>query len=155
MARWIESWLPGSPAEGDGRDGGHPGARFGLPAQGPGAVAGTGRRILGLVADWLLCYALVLAFAGLDAVGAPSTGWYILAVWFVITSLTVAVFGTSPGHVLLGLRVARTDMAQFVGVPRAVLRTAMIAVVLPPIFRDDDGRGWHDRATTTIVVRTR
>lgn len=154
MARWIESWLPGSPT-GDDRVDGHPGQRFGLPADGANAVAGTGRRILGVGVDWLLSYALVLAFTGLDAVGAPETGWWILGVWFVITSLTVAVLGMTPGHVLLGLRVARTDMAQFVGVPRAMLRTAMIALVLPPIFRDTDGRGWHDRAATTIVVRTR
>jgi hypothetical protein len=36
-----------------------------------------------------------------------------------------------------------------------LLRTALIALVLPPIFRDEDGRGWHDRATRTVVVRTR
>jgi len=40
-------------------------------------------------------------------------------------------------------------------VPRALLRTLLIAVVLPPLVRDSDGRGWHDRAATTIVVRTR
>jgi len=42
-----------------------------------------------------------------------------------------------------------------VGVPRAVLRTALLALVLPALARDGDGRGWHDRASGTIVVRTR
>jgi hypothetical protein len=46
-------------------------------------------------------------------------------------------------------------MAQFVGVPRAMLRTLLVVLVLPPLARDHDGRGWHDRATTTIAVRTR
>ena len=41
------------------------------------------------------------------------------------------------------------------GVPRALLRTALIALVLPPLFRDDDGRGWHDLAARSVVVRTR
>jgi hypothetical protein len=42
-----------------------------------------------------------------------------------------------------------------VGLPRALLRTLLLGIVVPPIVRDDDGRGWHDRATRTIVIRTR
>ena len=45
--------------------------------------------------------------------------------------------------------------SSLVGVPRAVLRTALIALVLPALARDADGRGWHDRAADTVVVRTR
>jgi uncharacterized RDD family membrane protein YckC len=26
---------------------------------------------------------------------------------------------------------------------------------VPPLVRDVDGRGWHDRAAGTVVVRTR
>jgi hypothetical protein len=51
--------------------------------------------------------------------------------------------------------VASIDSAAVIGVPRAVLRTALIAVVVPPLVRDRDGRGWHDRATRTVVVRSR
>ena len=153
MARWIESWLPGSPT-GNGGGPGHPGERFGLPATGHYAVAGLARRVGGVCIDWLLAYLLVLLVAGTDAIGTPEFSWWILGTWFVLTSLMVAVLGTAPGHLALGMRVARTDMASYVGVPRALLRTAMIAVVLPPFLRDDDGRGWHDRASTTIVVRT-
>ena len=91
--------------------------------------------------------------AGVDALGTPGFSWWVLGTWYVITALTVAVLGSTPGHLALGMRVARTDMAQHVGVPRALLRTAMIAVVLPVLFLDADGRGWHDRASTTIVVR--
>jgi hypothetical protein len=56
---------------------------------------------------------------------------------------------------LFGIRVASIDSAAVIGVPRAVLRTALIAVVVPPLVRDADGRGWHDRATRTVVVRSR
>lgn len=151
MARWIESWLPGSPT---GRGGpGHPGARFGLPESGHYAVAGVGRRIVGVCLDWALATVLVLAVAGPAALGTPDVRWWVLGTWFMITTLMVAVLGSSPGHLALGMRVARTDMAGVVGVPRALLRTAMIAVVLPVFFLDADGRGWHDRASTTIVVR--
>ncbi|MEJ8277355.1 RDD family protein [Pseudonocardia spirodelae] len=154
MARWIESWLPGSsPGGGDG-PAAHPGERFGLPASGHYSVAGFGRRVGGVCIDWFLCYLLVLLVAGVDALGTAEFSWWVLGAWFVLTSLSVAVLGTSPGHRALGMRVARTDMATHVGVPRAVLRTAMVAVVLPPFLRDADGRGWHDRASSTIVVRT-
>lgn len=153
MARWIDSWLPGSPTGSDGTT--HRGARFGLPETGHYAVAGFGRRMLGVAIDWVLAYLLVLLVAGTEAVGTSEFGFWILGTWLVITVLTVAVIGSSPGHLALAMRVARTDMAPQVGVPKALLRTVMIAVVLPPFFLDADGRGWHDRASTTIVVRVR
>lgn len=154
MARWIESWLPASPV-GSGSGTGHPGQKFGLPADGVNATAGFGRRLAAIFVDWMVAYLLTLAYVGVDAIGAPDTSSTILFVWFALTVLSTALLGTTIGKVALGLRVARTDMARFVGVPRALLRTFLIALVLPPLARDQDGRGWHDRATATIVIRTR
>ncbi|ANY05206.1 RDD family protein [Pseudonocardia sp. HH130630-07] len=154
MARWIESWLPGSPAGSGDRPGGHRGERFGLPASGHYSVAGFGRRVLALCIDWLLAYLLVLLVGGAEALATTEFRWWVLGTWFVVTVLMVAVLGATPGHLALRMRVARTDMGQQVGIPKALIRTAMIAVVLPPFFLDSDGRGWHDRASTTIVVRT-
>ena len=51
--------------------------------------------------------------------------------------------------------MASVDSAAVIGIPRALLRTVLVALVLPPLIRDGDGRGWHDRAARTIVVRTR
>ncbi len=153
MARWIESWLPGTPG-GTGAEG-HPGERFGLPADGVNATAGFGRRFLALFLDWLLAYLIALAFLGTEGLADPNIRWVVLAIWYVLTVLGVAIIGMTPGKVAAGIRVARTDMAQFVGVPRAMLRTLLIVLVLPPLARDHDGRGWHDRATTTIAIRTR
>lgn len=150
MARWIESRRIGTP---DGAD--HPGAKFGLPADGVNATAGFGRRLAAIFVDWVVAEILTLAFLGFAALDAPNTSWTVLLVWYVLTVLPTALFGMTAGMVVLGLRVARTDMAQFVGVPRALLRTLLIGLVIPPLIRDDDGRGWHDRATTTIVIRTR
>ncbi len=154
MARWIESWLPGSPA-GPGVTPPYPGEKFGLPADGVNATASFGRRLAAIFVDWMIAYVLTLAVVGVDALGAPDTSWTILGVWYLLTVLPTAVLGMTAGMVVLGLRVARTDMARFVGVPRALLRTVLIALIIPPLARDADGRGWHDRATTTIVIRTR
>lgn len=137
---------------GEGTAGGHPGSRFGLPAQGVSSVAGFGRRLAAVTLDWLLGYLIAGLFTGPGIVTAPFT---VLGFWFLLTAVPVAVFGASAGMTALGIRVASIDSAAVVGVPRALLRTALIALLVPPLVRDTDGRGWHDRATRTIVVRTR
>ncbi|MGH3585159.1 MAG: RDD family protein [Pseudonocardia sp.] len=152
MSRWIDSWPPGTSA---GAGGDHRGQGLGLPAAGVNSVAGFGRRAAALVIDWLLAYGVAALLTGPGALEDPSLGWSVLGVWYLLTAVPVAVFGASPGKVALGLRVASLDSAVVIGIPRALLRTAMIAVVLPPLARDEDGRGWHDRATRTVVVRTR
>jgi uncharacterized RDD family membrane protein YckC len=38
---------------------------------------------------------------------------------------------------------------------RAMLRTLLLAVIVPAALVDADGRGLHDKVTGTVVVRTR
>jgi uncharacterized RDD family membrane protein YckC len=108
-----------------------------------------------LTVDWFIGYGIAAIFATPDPAINPWFGWLVLGVWFVLTAVPVAVFGASAGMMALGLRVASLDGRPTVGVAWALLRTALIAVVLPPLVRDADGRGWHDRAARTVVVRTR
>jgi len=147
--------MPGSAAyPAGGPPGNYPGERFGAPATGRGAAAGFGRRLAALTVDWLLGYLIAGLFAGPAALGSPNFSWTVMGVWFVLTAVAVAAFGITPGMAVLGIRVAPLQ-SNLVGVPRAVLRTALLALVLPALVRDADGRGWHDRAAATIVVRTR
>ena len=147
--------MPGSAAyPAGGPPGNYPGERFGAPATGRGAAAGFGRRLAALTLDWLLGYLIAGLFAGPDALASPNFSWTVMGVWFVLTAVAVAAFGITPGMAVLGIRVAPLQ-SNLVGVPRAVLRTALLALVLPALVRDADGRGWHDRAADTIVVRTR
>lgn len=156
VARWIDSWMPGAVAGPDGRGAGrHPGERLGLPASGVGAVAGWGRRLAALTVDWLLGYLLAALVANPDPGIDPLFSWYVMGVWIMLTAIPVAAFGASAGQTLLGIRVASLGDATVIGLPRALLRTLLIAVVVPPLVRDADGRGWHDRAARTVVVRTR
>jgi uncharacterized RDD family membrane protein YckC len=152
MSRWIESWLPGAST---GTSAGHAGERLGLPAAGVSSAAGFGRRAGALAIDWLLAYGVAALLTGPGALDDPNLGWYVLGVWYLLTAAPVAVFGASAGMTALGIRVASLDSLAVIGVPRALLRTALIALVLPPLARDEDGRGWHDRATRTVVVRSR
>jgi uncharacterized RDD family membrane protein YckC len=152
MRRWIGSGRSEPAAE---RAGPHPGDRFGLPAVGVGSAVGFGRRFAALTVDWLLGYLIAALFSGPDAIGGPTFSWTVLAVWYLLTAVPVAVFGASAGMTATGIRVASIDAAAVIGVPRSLLRTALIALVVPPLIRDADGRGWHDLAARTIVVRTR
>lgn len=157
MPRWTVPWLPGLDPEGDPAAGAYPGERLGVPPSGVGSVAGFGRRLAALTVDWFLANLIAGLFTGTSPLAGDrgqALPWIVLGVWFVLTAVPVAAFGSTPGMAALGLRVASLR-STLVGVPRAVVRTALLALVIPALARDGDGRGWHDRASDTVVVRTR
>ena len=151
MAREIGSWLSGPQSLGSGD--GYPGQRLGMPAEGTDSLAGLGRRTAAVMIDWLIAYGL----AGLGlASGVFSQSFLataVLLIWFVLGVASVRLFGFTPGQYLLGLRVASVDNRLHVGTGRAAARGLLIALVLPALFTDTDGRGFHDRLTGTAVVR--
>lgn len=151
MGREIGSWLSGPQSVGP--EDGYPGQRLGLPADGAGSVARMGRRLAALMTDWLIAYGI--AALGLT-VGLVSMAWLstsVLIVWFVLGVVSVRLFGFTPGQYLLGLRVASVDNRLHVGTGRAAARGLLIALVIPALFNDEDGRGIQDRLTATAVVR--
>ena len=124
------------------------GASLGLPAEGPGALASFGARIGAFLVD-AVGSALV---AGL--VTAPDLpGNWSLAAFAVVTVLTLIAFGQTPGMRLLGLRLAHPSQGQRLAPWRAVVRTALLCLLVPALVVDADGRGLHDRLTDTAVVR--
>ena len=151
MAREIGSWLSGPQSLGP--DDGYPGQRLGLPAEGPGSLARMGRRVGALTVDWLISYGL----AGLG----PATGLFssaflataVLLIWFVLGVVSVRLFGFTPGQYLAGLQVVSIDNRLHVGSGRAAARGLLIALVIPALFIDGDGRGIQDRLTATAVAR--
>ena len=132
---------------------GIPGQRLGLPALGPGSVAGWGRRIAALFIDWFAASLVVLIIArGTDpwTPGSLAQLWPLVA-WLVIVTVATGLSGASPAQHLLNLRVIRLDRRP-VGLWNGFVRTVLIALVVPPIVADVDRRGWHDLAAGTIVV---
>jgi uncharacterized RDD family membrane protein YckC len=122
----------------------YPGERFGLPSRGPGSVASMGRRVLALLIDWLLSMAI--------AYWLTRSQFWTIAVFAVEVYLLTVLTGTTVGKRLLGIRVIRTDGGP-VGFRWALVRTALLLTVVPPLLSDRDLRGLHDRAADTIVVR--
>jgi uncharacterized RDD family membrane protein YckC len=158
--RWTGTWLsgPGS-ASGPGQEPPKwPGEGMGLPKTGPGSVAGRGARLAAFLLDLVVASLVTSLFVELD-VARPEVmrtfnAWAVL-VWFLISVGAVSLFGFTAGMFALGIRVVRVDGAQLVGPVRAAARAVMTAVILPAALIDANGRGLHDRAVGTVVVRTR
>jgi uncharacterized RDD family membrane protein YckC len=130
-----------------------PGDRLGLPEEGPGSVAGWGRRLLALCADWLLSMLAAGAFVGTDVwTGGGAGAWAPLIVFAAEVWLLTALLGASAGQRLLGVAVVRLAGGR-VSLWSALIRTLLICLVLPPVVYDRDQRGLHDMAVGTIVVR--
>jgi len=126
------------------------GASLGLPPAGPGSLAAFGTRGVAFVVDAI---ASALA-AGLFTAPRLPGNWSLL-VFGVMTVLTLIAFGQTPGMRLLGLRLAHPRQGQRLAVWRAVVRTALLLLLVPALLVDADGRGLHDRLTDTAVVRDR
>jgi uncharacterized RDD family membrane protein YckC len=122
----------------------YPGQRFGLPERGPMSVASMPRRILALLIDWLL--SMLIAY------WLTRSQFWTIAVFAVETYVMTALLGFTVGKRLLGIRVIRTS-GGLVGFWWALVRTAILLTVVPPLLTDRDLRGLHDRAADTIVVR--
>jgi uncharacterized RDD family membrane protein YckC len=60
--------------------------------------------------------------------------------------------GASFGQRILGMVVERTDGSRL-PLGRVVLRTLLICLVIPALVLDSDGRGLHDRAVDSVVLR--
>lgn len=138
----IGSWLSGPPRSSHNR---WPGERLGRPAAGPGSVGRLGRRLIAIIIDWVLCYAIAAAFLG-------DTGMAVLGLFAVEQIVLIGTLGYSIGHRIMGLQVQRMD-GRPAGFAAAVVRTILLCLLLPAVVFDPDQRGVHDRAMDTILVR--
>ncbi|MEU4313765.1 RDD family protein [Nocardia sp. NPDC024068] len=151
MARITGSWLSGPPvAPGTGAADDYAGAELGLPRDGAGSLPGMFRRVVAMLVDWLIA----VGISALIAQGMPASS-VNLGLWFVIGVAAVTLFGFTPGQYFLRIRVTRVDADAPVGFLRALGRQVLLVFVIPALFTDADGRGMHDRATGTAVVRSR
>ncbi|GAA2931492.1 MULTISPECIES: RDD family protein [Streptomycetaceae] len=148
----IGSWLSGprAAAEEMGADFGYRGERLGLPQEGPGSVAPLGRRVGALFIDWSLC--MVIAYGLLARGDQQTAGNWALAVFLVMSLLTVGTIGSTPGKRILGLRVVAEDGGRL-GAVRVIVRTVLLVLVIPALVWDRDTRGLHDRLARAVQVR--
>lgn len=164
VARWTGSWLSGPAAAGIGPVQDFRGQRLGLPPAGPGSIASFGRRLAAFAVDAVAANALVgLAYVTGFEPTAQGRGNLVFLVFLVEVLLLVALTGSSIGMRVLGLRVVRLAEQRGghprpvghgpPGFGRALVRTLLLAVLVPALIWDADGRGLHDRAAGTAVLR--
>lgn len=148
----IGSWLSGprAAAEDMGIEFGHRGERLGLPESGPGSVAPLGRRFGALAIDWALC--MLIAFAFLAQGNQQRAGNWALLIFLVLSLLTVGTVGSTPGKRLFGLRVIAEDGTRL-SLPRVLVRSVLLLLVIPAVIWDRDTRGLHDRLARAVQVR--
>jgi uncharacterized RDD family membrane protein YckC len=121
-----------------------------LPPEGPGSLAPFGARAVAFVVDAVGSAVIAWAFTAPQLPG----NWSLL-VFGVLTVVTLLLFGQTPGHRLLGLRLAHPRPQARLAPWRAVVRTALLVLLVPALITDADGRGLHDRLTRTAVVSDR
>jgi uncharacterized RDD family membrane protein YckC len=124
---------------------------MGLPEEGPGAVAGYGRRLAALIVDWLIALLLAQALSAALHWSPMIRSFATLAVFGVMAWLLTGIFGTTIGKRLAGLRVAGPDGGR-VGLVWAFERAVLLVLLVPAVLWDRDHRGLHDRAANTVVV---
>ena len=118
----------------------------------PGEVGGLGRRFGAIAIDWIVAIGISRVLFSSVAYGSLESSAAILLIFaaevIVLTWLTAASFGQR----ILGLRVVRTDGSRL-GLLRSVGRTLLICLVIPAVVMDAQGRGLHDRAVDSVVIR--
>ena len=129
----------------------------GRPAPTPdegGDRASLGRRLVAIVVDWVACLLITHGLIGRVVELSPEAFSFApLALLFLLNLAGVTLGGATFGHRLLGLRVV--PMAgEWVTPLRAAVRAALLCLAIPAmIVISDDGRGLHDRAAGTKIVR--
>lgn len=120
-------------------------------------TASWGRRVLALLVDWLACTLVAQLGVTAGVVEGNPFAIYTMALFILETSVLTALLGGSFGKLATRLRVVRTDGS---GAPpdllRSLLRSVLVALVIPPLVFRPDGRGLHDMAahTATVTLQT-
>lgn len=117
----------------------------------PTAPARFGRRLLAVFIDWGTCLVISLGLLGYRWGAGGAQSFIPLAVFALENLLLVGTLGHTVGHRLLGLQVRQVRPGVY---PLQVaVRTALLCLFLPAIFTASDGRGLHDIAAGTTIVR--
>ena len=112
-----------------------------------------GRRFAALVIDWFVA---VMSAAAVASSTVPPQGLreslLVSGVFVVEVGLLVGLLGFSIGKRIVGIKVEGPD-GRPIGIPRALLRTFLLALVLPALVMNDERRGLHDIAAGSRVIQ--
>lgn len=117
-------------------------------------LAGLGQRLVAVVIDWFIAQAIAVWGLG---VPFGAIGWrafvplgIFAAIYFVAVSLT----GYTLGYRIVGIRLGALGRPSLSPV-QVLVRIVLLCLFIPAVIWGKDGRGLHDRAAGTVLVRTR
>ena len=100
------------------------------------------RRLVALVVDWAACSLVTLVVLGPGGYSdSPYSGWVTLGVFWLESTVGVALAGGSFGQLAARVRVLLL----------ALVRQLLVCLVIPPLVFRPDGRGLHDLAAGTAA----
>ncbi|WP_076821718.1 RDD family protein [Pseudofrankia asymbiotica] len=147
LGRWLEGPGLSSPA-------GTPGDRLGLPADGPGSMVGYGARFGGYVVDAVLANLLAGVPVLFGATYGDSTrGLVVLGIFLLEELVLVSLTGQTVGMRLFGFGVVKVPGGGRARFPFVLVRTLLLALLIPLFLVDRDMRGLHDRIAGTAPVK--
>lgn len=119
------------------------------------------RRFVALCIDWFACMLIAsvifspfVPFTPNLIFGSPDLSLAVLALFVLETCFLVWLIGGSFGQRLVGLSVVSVIGPGRVTLWRSLVRSLMVALVLPPLIVDGQGRGLQDRVAQTEVMRS-
>ncbi|SDD94207.1 RDD family protein [Nocardioides lianchengensis] len=121
-------------------------------------TASWARRVVALLVDWLASTLVVILIIQDAYFETGSRGSFlVLGVYVVESALLTALVGGSFGKLATRLRVVRVDGdPRPIGLLQALMRSVLIALVIPPLVYRPDGRGLHDilAGSATVDLQT-
>ncbi|MBK8730046.1 MAG: RDD family protein [Tetrasphaera sp.] len=127
------------------------GSLLGLPASGPGSLAPFARRFVAVLIDWVLAQLVVAAFAWRSIQEGERLSFVVLGVFGLLTWVSLSFVAATFGHFVMGLQLRQVRPG--VGPLQALVRTVLLCLFLPAVLTAKDGRGLHDVAAGTVLVR--
>jgi len=112
-----------------------------------------GRRMLGVLIDWLMSYAIAIGF--FVEFGEPSMGAVVFLIFTVQYLIFTMLGGATPGHRIMGLKVVRFSDGGMPTPVQALIRTSLLVLIITAITFDQYGRGINERLSNKVLVKTR
>ena len=112
--------------------------------------------MLGITLDWLAAYAVSLGFfagGGSFLERSRGIGGTVLIVMAIEYVVLVSLGGASFGHRIVGLKVVRFSDGGSVTPLQALIRTALMVIIITAITFDENGRGINERLSNTVLVK--
>nr|WP_255421135.1 MULTISPECIES: RDD family protein [Micromonospora] len=106
-----------------------------------------GRRFGALVIDWVLCLLISRIFAD-----PTRDGWAPVLVLILEYGFFLGLFAQTPGMYVTRIRCLSWADGGRIGLPRALLRGVLLALVVPALIMDGHRRGLHDRLAGSVIA---